>query len=107
VYRYPGKELACRFKADTTIRLLDMVFSRDGRYLLMIGGIPDFRISIYDLELNKKIAVKPETKLPCKPQEYKKAKFNPTNEREFAILSNNAIYFFNMIEGFEGVAVEG
>ena len=53
VYRYPGKELAFRFKADTTIRLLDMVFSRDGRYLLMIGGIPDFRISVYDLEQNK------------------------------------------------------
>jgi hypothetical protein len=107
VYKFPGKELACRFKADTTIRLLDMVFSRDGRYLLMIGGIPDFRISLYDLEQNKKLSIKPETKLPCKPQDYRKVKFNPVNEREFAILSNNAIYFYSMVEGFEGQLVEG
>ena len=55
IYRFPGKDLAYKFKADTTIRLLDMVFSRDGKYLLMIGGIPDFKISIFDLENNKKI----------------------------------------------------
>ncbi len=107
VYRFPGKELAFRFKADTTIRLLDMVFSRDGRYLLMIGGIPDFRISVYDLEQNKKIAIKPETKLPCNAQDYRKVKFNPTNDREFAILTSSAIFFYSMVEGFEGVPVEG
>ena len=107
VYKYPGKELVCRFKADTTIRLLDMAFSRDGKYLLMIGGIPDFRISIYDLEANKKLTVKPETKLPCKASEFRKAKFNPSNDREFAILTQNAIYFYTMVEGFEGQLVEG
>jgi len=32
-----------------------MAFSRDGRYLIMIGGIPDFKISIYDLDNNKKL----------------------------------------------------
>ena len=67
IYKYPGKELIARFKADTTIRLQDMVFSRDGKYLLMIGGIPDFRISMYDLEANKKLNIKPEAKMPCKP----------------------------------------
>jgi hypothetical protein len=45
-------------------------------------------------------------KLPCKPQDYKKVKFNPVNDREFAILSTNAIYFFSMVEGFEGQLVE-
>lgn len=55
IYKYPGKEMIHKFKADSTIRLIDMVFSRDGRYLLMIGGIPDFRISIFDLENNKKL----------------------------------------------------
>jgi hypothetical protein len=50
IFRYPSKELVTRFKADTTIKMLDMTFSRDGRYLLMIGGIPDFRISIFDIE---------------------------------------------------------
>lgn len=55
IYKYPGKELIHKFKADTTIKLIDMAFSRDGRYLIMIGGIPDFGISIFDLENNKKI----------------------------------------------------
>lgn len=84
-----------------------MVFSRDGKYLLMIGGIPDFRISVYDIENNKKLTIKPESKLPCKPAEYRKAKFNPVNDREFAILTSNACYFYTMVEGFEGQLVEG
>ena len=50
IFRYPSKELVTRFKADTTIKMLDMTFSRDGSFLLMIGGIPDFRISIFDIE---------------------------------------------------------
>jgi len=102
IYRYPGKEQIARFKADTTMKLQDMIFSRDGRYLLMIGGIPDFRISIYDLETNQKLKIKPEVKLPCKAADYKKTKFNPSNDREFAIMSTNAMYFFSIVEGFEG-----
>lgn len=90
IYKFPGKDLIHKFKADTTIRLKDMVFSRDGRYLLMIGGIPDFKISIFDLEQNKKLNLTSDTnKLPCKDSEYRKAKFNPQNGKEFAILSNN------------------
>lgn len=107
VYRYPGKELVARFKANTTVRLLDMAFSRDGRYLLLVGGVPDFRLSIYDLEENKMLAIKPEAKLPCKAAEYRKAKFNPANDREFAILTESAVYFYQMIEGFEGQLVDG
>lgn len=55
IYKYPGKDLVHKFKADTTIKVIDMVFSRDGRYLLIIGGIPDFKISIFDLDNNKKL----------------------------------------------------
>lgn len=68
----------------------------------MIGGIPDFRISVYDLENNKKLTIKPDVKLPCKASDYRKAKFNPVNEREFAILTSNCMYFYTMVEGFEG-----
>ena len=71
---------------DTTVKCIGMVFSRDGRYLLMIGGVPDFRISIFDVENNKKLVI-PDTKLPCKPEEFVSAKFNPTNKSNFAILS--------------------
>lgn len=107
IYRLQGKELVARFKANTTIKLLDMTFSRDGKYLLMIGGIPDFRISIYDIENNKMLTIKPDSKLPCKVSEYRKVKFNPVNDREFAILTTNACFFYSMVEGFEGQVVEG
>ena len=64
---------------DTTVKCICMAFSRDGRYLLMIGGVPDFRISIYDLDESKKLVI-PEAKLPCKPEEFLSAKFNPCNK---------------------------
>lgn len=73
----------------------------------MIGGIPDFRISIFDVEAGKMLSIKPEAKLPCKTSAYLKAKFNPVNDREFAILSTNAVYFYKVVEGFEGQLVEG
>jgi hypothetical protein len=34
---------------DTTLKALAMAFSRDGKYLIILGGLPDFKISIYDL----------------------------------------------------------
>ena len=84
------------------MRLKDMVFSRDGRYLLMIGGIPDFRISIFDLEQNKKLNLTLDSsKLPCKDGDYRKAKFNPQNGREFAILSSTCVYFYKIHQGYE------
>ena len=109
IYKLPGKEIAHKFKADTTIRLIDMAFSRDGRYLLMIGGVPDFRISLFDLENNKKLVIsgcsngvtQGEAKLPFKATDYKKAKFNPQNSKEFAIMSNNGIYFYKVHQAYE------
>eukprot|EP00347_Sterkiella_histriomuscorum_P023011 403336298 len=109
IYKYPGKDLVHKFKADTTIRLIDMAFSRDGRYLIMIGGIPDFRISIFDLETNKRINLSGSTngttlqecKIPCKPGDYRKVKFNPSNSREFCILASNSIYFYKVHQGYE------
>lgn len=89
IFKYPHKELIHKFKADTTIKVLDMVFSRDGKFLLIIGGLPDFKISIYDLENSKKMNLVGETKMPCKPADYKKTKFNPATSREFCILSTS------------------
>lgn len=65
----PKKELIQKFPLDSTVKCLGLAFSRDGKILLMIGGVPDFRISIYDLENSKKLLM-PETKLPCKPDEF-------------------------------------
>jgi hypothetical protein len=35
---------------DTTLKAQGMAFSRDGKYLVILGGLPDFRISIFDLD---------------------------------------------------------
>jgi hypothetical protein len=51
------------FKANAAIQLLDMAFSRNGKHLLMISGIPDFKISVFDIEQGKFLDV--EQKLPC------------------------------------------
>lgn len=54
IYQMPSQRVIADFKMQTTLKCLSMAFSRDGKYLLMIGGLPDFNISIYDLE-NKKL----------------------------------------------------
>ena len=69
IYKVPGKELKHKFAMDTTVKCIALAFSRCSKYLLMIGGVPDFQISIFDLENNKKLVI-PETKLPCKPEEF-------------------------------------
>ncbi len=100
IYKVPGKDLVYKFKADTKIRIIDMVFSRDGKYLLMIGGVPDFTISIFDLDNNKLLNLM-ENSLPFKVQEYKKAKFNPQNSKEFGIMTNNAMYFYKINQAYD------
>ncbi len=70
IYRYPidkkNQSPIHKFPIDTTVKAIEMVFSRDGKYLLIIGGVPDFKISIFDVESAKKLVL-PDTKLPCKP----------------------------------------
>jgi hypothetical protein len=49
IYNWPNKEQICKFAMDTTLKALAMAFSRDGKYLIILGGLLDFKISIYDL----------------------------------------------------------
>lgn len=86
IYKLPSKELVHKFGMDTTVKCIGMAFSRCGKYLLMVGGVPDFKISIFDIESNKKLVI-PNTKLPCKPEEFLQIKFNPQNKNQFAVLS--------------------
>jgi len=72
-----------------------MVFSRDGKYLLMVGGVPDFKISIYSLQDSKMLLIPDNTSLPCKADEFLQCKFNPANNNQFVILSQTTIY--NMV----------
>lgn len=61
----PQKQIIAQFEMQTTLRSIGMSFSRDGKYLLLIGGVPDFTISIYDIEAQAFLKT-PPTKLPFK-----------------------------------------
>ena len=65
VYEMPSKQVIAQFSMMTTLRSSAMSFSRDGNYLLIIGGVPDFTISIYDIK-SKAFIKTPPTKLPMK-----------------------------------------
>ena len=95
IYRAADKERINSFPLDTTVKCIGMAFSRSGRYLIMIGGVPDFRISIFDCEQNKKLVI-PETKLPCKADEYLSVKFNPQNNMQFCVLSQKVLYTYTI-----------
>ena len=64
-----------------------MGFSRDGNYLLIVGGVPDFTISIYDIKAQAFIKT-PTTKLPFKHSQLRGAAFNPRTHEEFSVLSD-------------------
>jgi hypothetical protein len=50
IFQCPSKKLYAQFEMDTTLKAQGMAFSRDGKYLVILGGLPDFKISIYNLE---------------------------------------------------------
>jgi hypothetical protein len=50
IHHCPSKQVLCQFQMNTTLKAQGMAFSRDGKYLVILGGLPDFRISIFDLD---------------------------------------------------------
>ena len=65
VYQMPSKQVIAQFSMQTTLRSSAMSFSRCGNFLLIVGGVPDFTISIYDIKAQQFIKT-PTTKLPFK-----------------------------------------
>ena len=98
VYQMPGKRLVADFALKTTLRAIGMAFSRDGKYLAIIGGLPDFCISIYDMEA-KKFLITEEHKLKYR-SDFICVKFNPRSKNEFAILSGQKLQFYNILPAF-------
>jgi WD40 repeat protein len=94
------RQLELSFPMDTTVKCISMAFSRDGKYLIMVGGVPDFRITIFDTDSKKKL-VMPETKLPCKPEEFLQVKFNPSDHNLFCILSQTTLYSFQIHQAYD------
>lgn len=99
VYSMPSKQVIAQFGMNTTLRSSAMSFSRDGDYLLIVGGVPDFNISIYDIK-NQQFIKTPTTKLPFKHSQLRGAQFNPRTHEEFAILSDSKIYFYTLKHAF-------
>jgi hypothetical protein len=99
MYESSGR-LKKSFEIDTTVKCISMAFSRDGKYLLIIGGVPDFRITIYDTEKDKMLVME-EYKLPCKPEEFLQVKFNPRDNTRFSILSQNILYSFIVHQAYQ------
>jgi len=95
IFQMPSKRLVAEIKMKTTLKCVGMTFSRDGKYLLMIGGLPDFNISIYDLE-NKKFLITEDLKLKCR-SDFLSVKFNPRSKNEFCILSEHKVQFYSMV----------
>lgn len=84
---------------QTTLRSSAMSFSRDGNYLLIVGGVPDFTISIYDIKAQAFIKI-PQTKLPFKHSQLRCAAFNPRSSMEFCVLSDTKVYFYALKPAF-------
>ena len=78
----------------TTLSVMGMDFSRDGKYLIIIGGTPDFNISIYDIQAGQ-FMITPETKLKNK-KDFINVRWNPRSNKEFYILSKTKIEFYTI-----------
>jgi hypothetical protein len=95
----PSKQVIAQFAMQTTLRSTAMSFSRCGNYLLIVGGVPDFTISIYDIKAQSFIKT-PVTKLPFKHSQLRAAAFNPRSWKQFAILSDTKVYFYSLKHAF-------
>ena len=94
----PGKQKIADFKMKTTLSVLGMDFSRDGKFLIIVGGTPDFNISIYDIE-KRQLMITPDTQLKSK-KDFINVRFNPRSNKEFYILSKSQIQFYTLKEAF-------
>ncbi len=100
IYQMPQKTVIAQFSMQTTLRSSAMAFSRDGSYLLVVGSVPDFRISVYDVKAQQFLAI-PETKLPFAYNKLRQVHFNPRDKHQFSILSENTIYFYTLLPAFQ------
>jgi hypothetical protein len=104
IYQFPGKKLFCSFEMNTTLKSQGMAFSRDAKYLVLVGGLPDFKISIFDLE-KKQLLIMPETKVKTK-ESVLSVSFNPKTKDEFCILTASFIHFYKILPAFEVIEAD-
>jgi WD40 repeat protein len=93
IYKYPGNQLVAKIKAETTIKCIDLNFSRDCTRLLMIGDKPDYKISVYDIEQKKMLTINEN----LKDKMYLTSGFNPSDPDQFFVASPHNLIFYNII----------
>lgn len=98
IYQYPSKKVFKEFRMDTTLKAQGMAFSRDGKYLVILGGLPDFKISIFDCE--KKEIIKMDTTTMKSKEPIISVTFNPKAKNEFCILTASFIHFYKLLPAF-------
>lgn len=77
-----------------------MAYSRDGLFLAVVTGRPDFSVIIYDIQQNRELE-EVTLKLPHKASEHVKIKFSPEDSKHFAILSRTDITFYTLERAFD------
>lgn len=72
-----------------------MAYSRDGQFLAVLSGRPDFTVTIIDIQAGRQLD-EIELKLPHKGSDHVKIKFSPDDSKHFAILSRHDITFYTL-----------
>ena len=81
------------------LEVLDLDISRDGNKLLIVSGVPNYEVIIYDCLKKEKLQGK-NCLVPIK-QKFIKARFNPANENLFFVLYENGLYLHKILPAFE------
>ena len=81
------------------LEVLDLDISRDGTKLLIVSGVPNYEVIIYNCAKKERIQGK-NCNVPVR-QKFLKARFNPANDNEFFILYENGLNIYKVLASFE------
>ena len=81
------------------MEVLDLDISRDGSKLLIVSGVPNYEVILYDCHKKERIHGK-SCSIPVK-QKFLRARFNPANDNEFFMLYETALYIQRVLPAFE------
>jgi len=81
------------------LEILDLDISRDGNRLLIVSGVPNYEVIVYDCVKKEKVQGK-NCVVPIK-QKFITARFNPANDNTFFVLYENGLFIHKILPAFE------
>lgn len=81
------------------LEVLDLEISRDGNKLLIVTGVPNYEIIIFNCQSKERVTGK-NCFVPVK-QKFLKASFNPCNDSRFFVLYENGLFIHKILPSFE------